>query len=789
MEGDAIGEIIQKEQDRLFIVDRECYIIFTGTSPEDERPFIRVGNYIDLPVEIIPLIENVVITDLLVGNPACEQFNIDIKQLPTNRYIGGRQVVNKYLNFQKIFGLDLTNATIVDVEKDIPYLSKQRELSARDSFMGIFYTNGNFKINHRDTNIMDLLRETGAAFDEGKALGLVSAAARDTKRYDGDGVVFIGGNPLFYRKGNFTCYHFPKRFIEEFASLSIDPTRIRVAVHPSSNFIHITRLFKWKHATGGKLRVYSGHREQMELAQKLFPGASINRQDFNGFAGDPADGPVTGNFPGTFNIGLSYPKTKPARLDLTLAYIKGARGLEQVLASRPDGVLVHYSVYEETSILFKSSRVPAVIVADGRLAASRGRIRGHALPVIHSGVQYEFRKYGSVDGLVGDIAARLDNVPAPEALTAADIEERYRALAASLREGAVSSALFRDAFNTLALCRAMLETEQERKRAGALRKAVQEIDLALDRESISSHTPASFRVILAFCGPLACEYMETPDDDAGKRASVIGEITEAMSGAAAAAGRSDEEAFNRRVLDDRERLKRLLELYRPRSEKGGLRELEKAMLQRKEEYYTDQPAIDEEAAPGAGKPAPWKRIAACAVVALSLAVSALLLSGHAGRWREERDRAARAAEELARKEIIARYRITVSPHDIFVYANAVALKNGYQRITFKGLKEKNPNWIYPGNRFLLDDGEAVTVKQGDTLWDIAGARLMDRHVRFYRLVDAIREKKSAGAGYAGELESAAKLSFSKEHHALIDELKGKTADGTAGQDKLLRGTR
>ena len=278
MEGDAIGEIIQKEQDRLFIVDRECYIIFTGTSPEDERPFIRVGNYIDLPVEIIPLIENVVITDLLVGNPACEQFNIDIKQLPTNRYIGGRQVVNKYLNFQKIFGLDLTNATIVDVEKDIPYLSKQRELSARDSFMGIFYTNGNFKINHRDTNIMDLLRETGAAFDEGKALGLVSAAARDTKRYDGDGVVFIGGNPLFYRKGNFTCYHFPKRFIEEFASLSIDPSRIRVAVHPSSNFIHITRLFKWKHATGGKLRVYSGHREQMELAQKLFPGASINRQ-------------------------------------------------------------------------------------------------------------------------------------------------------------------------------------------------------------------------------------------------------------------------------------------------------------------------------------------------------------------------------------------------------------------------------------------------------------------------------------------------------------------------------
>ena len=102
-----IKDIIKTDYDRLFIVDPECYIIFTGDSTEDVQPFIRIGNWIDMPVELIPLIENIIITDNIIGNPAHEQFNIDIRYLSTNRYIGSKNIVNKFLDFQKISGLTL----------------------------------------------------------------------------------------------------------------------------------------------------------------------------------------------------------------------------------------------------------------------------------------------------------------------------------------------------------------------------------------------------------------------------------------------------------------------------------------------------------------------------------------------------------------------------------------------------------------------------------------------------------------------------------------------------------
>ena len=86
----TLDDIIKTERDRLFVIDRECFIVFTGDSLDDEKPFIRIGTYVDLPVEIIPLVENIVITDTMVGNPAIEQFNIDITYLDTNRFIGSR---------------------------------------------------------------------------------------------------------------------------------------------------------------------------------------------------------------------------------------------------------------------------------------------------------------------------------------------------------------------------------------------------------------------------------------------------------------------------------------------------------------------------------------------------------------------------------------------------------------------------------------------------------------------------------------------------------------------------
>ena len=61
-----LNDIIKNDDDRLFIITPECFIVFTGDSIEDEKPFIRIGNSLSLTPRIIPLIENIIITDLNV---------------------------------------------------------------------------------------------------------------------------------------------------------------------------------------------------------------------------------------------------------------------------------------------------------------------------------------------------------------------------------------------------------------------------------------------------------------------------------------------------------------------------------------------------------------------------------------------------------------------------------------------------------------------------------------------------------------------------------------------------
>ncbi len=776
MKDEAISEIIQRESDRLFVIDRECYVIFTGTSLSDERPFIRIGNCMNLPVEIIPLIENIVITDLLSGNPAWEQFNIDIKSLPLNRYIGSRLVVNKYLNFQKIFGLDLTNAEIVDVEKDIPILSRERDLGGKDSFIGIFYTSGNFRINRGGARIMDLARETAGAFDDNRMHGLMAEAGRTSERFNGDGVLFIGGNPLFYKNRFFTAYHFPKRYFEEFSTLGIDPTRIRDMIHPSANFINITRLIKWKHGTSGRLRLFTNHTEQTDLVKKLFPGSSITRKDFNGFNHDTGDGLNIRNYPGTFNIRLSFTKTRPARTDLTLAYIKSARGLDRILRENPDGLILHYPVYEDMHLLMKSARIPVIIVSDA--AFSRGKLRNPSLPVIHNGLQYEFRRYASAGDLRGDIAGLESGAFISAESSVEEIESLTDRLTAALkRENTPAFDEYRTSYNALAFMRTMLENDVDRKRASALRKAIQEIDLALDRTTVPPLQPSVFRMVLAFAETAVYEIMEKSDLPTVLPVFLMEEITEEKLGLTDGPGRKEERDFYRRVLSDRDRLRRLLELYLPRSESAGFRELEKAISQRKETYFSDEPAIEEEIPPGKRQPTLLLKFASWVTVIASMIIIGILLAGHVRTWREDRARQTALREETEKKELVDKYGISISPYDIFMYVNEVALKNGYKKITIQGFKDKNPNWIYPGNRFLLDDDETITVKEGDTLWDIAHEKLMRKNIRFYKAAEAALESKNRGRPYANELESAKKFAFSKNHHAMIESLTGDGGDG------------
>ena len=49
-----LKDIIRTNKDRIFMVDPECFIIYTGSELDDPQPFIRIGNWAELPADLIP---------------------------------------------------------------------------------------------------------------------------------------------------------------------------------------------------------------------------------------------------------------------------------------------------------------------------------------------------------------------------------------------------------------------------------------------------------------------------------------------------------------------------------------------------------------------------------------------------------------------------------------------------------------------------------------------------------------------------------------------------------------
>src|SRR3990172_9044236 len=322
-----IKDIIKTDADRLFIVDPECYILFTGETKDDIQPFIRIGNWMDMPIELIPLVENIIITDSLIGNPSHEQFNIDVRYLSTNRYIGSRSIVVKFLEYQKIFGLDLANASVVDIEKDLPVLSAEKNISYKNQFIGVFYRDGNFKVLLNKNTIFDLNKIIRNPITNHNFHDLLSEAYADSKRYDSSGIVIVGHNPIFYHKKYFYSYLFPASYFYEFSLLGIDPGKIQTVFHPSPNLINISKFFKWLNYYQKKIRIFANTAD-IALVKKIFSNCAIKNEKFSSLAYKAGSGLSIKNYPGSYNLKLQFEAVPPHGNSLTAAFIKGSSGVK-----------------------------------------------------------------------------------------------------------------------------------------------------------------------------------------------------------------------------------------------------------------------------------------------------------------------------------------------------------------------------------------------------------------------------------------------------------------------------
>ena len=763
-----LKDIIKSDKDRLFVLDNECYIVFTADDLNDEKPLIRIGNWIDLPPESIPLIENIIVTDSITGNPSHEQFNIDPEILSTNRYIGSRQVIQNYLDFQKNFGLDLNNASVVDVEKDLPYLSKEQSITSKDSFLGIFYTNGNFRVIYKGKTLFDLKEYEDNSPGCIKLHDLISGVNKDSGKYSGSGILIFDNYILFYKNRYFTSYQFPKEYLNDFKILGIDPAKIRELILPSPSTTDITGFLKWCNSKKSLLKIYSNAKTSFVPMQKLFPDVLLKLEDFHGHSFDTGEGLKIQNYPGSLNEKIIYRNTSPSYKTLELAYLKEYAGIREILKEKLDGIIVPFTIYEQASAYFNSTFAPVVCLDDGNKNISK--IKGRNIIILNPRVKYEVCKFEE-DTVLESAARLIPDSDIFECVKTKDTEKIRNILFNNfhLKEKLEFNDI-KDYLNITSVLRFVLNTTKDRKFSAEIQKILQKAFSLFDKEVILENESHKVKISLYFYDYSIYEFFES-------------------NGAEFQLDSEDDLLFAERIKDDRIRFKELLKLYnltRNKTEKDYA-SLHNEIRRRKTIYNTEEIYIDrKELRKGLLKLrlAKLQKVFKVLLIILTAALlSIVLVKGYKyyGEYRESRKAEAEKQEILEAKkirfekekkekdELVEKYNIRVSDHDIYLYANKVARKNGYREIEYKDLKEKNPNWIFPGNVFYLMDGAKVNVKRGDTLWDISDKKLMAIQVEFYKLVDKI-EKAATKADKLNMLNKAREFAFSKKHYNKIEEI-------------------
>jgi len=162
---------------RVFRVDRDCYVIFTGFSAFDERPFVRIGysNYLEKVKEHI---SNVIITAGYLSSLRDEIKQIETEEFDTN-FIVPESIYNVFLKFLSSDSHHKVNMNIIDKQGLVDYSSVVAEVSQRYKSYVLLYEDGNFAITFSGKKIFDMFSVINKDLTTSKFLSLVSDKTKD----------------------------------------------------------------------------------------------------------------------------------------------------------------------------------------------------------------------------------------------------------------------------------------------------------------------------------------------------------------------------------------------------------------------------------------------------------------------------------------------------------------------------------------------------------------------------------------------------------------------------------
>jgi hypothetical protein len=796
-------------EERVFRIDDECYIIYLGTDRDDEKPFLRIGNSRRITPFVIKGTYNIVITDSLTGNPSLEPENMNRENSKENRYVGDKKITASLQKF--IHQFDIENGSVSTIE-DVQKAHKRAEVH--------FFDDGNIHILF-DRNLLFDLRKR-----EKKDLHFIERAhmlkdihTKNPLRYRADdlerpGFLLLEQNTLLFEKGKATALGLPEFYFIDFVNSGIDPDIIETVVTDDIGGSFF-KLLKRKWNTREHIRILTENTELVKTAAALLThtGAGALHADVTSFkkgekrtiAGYRLERNDSGflvkqkDLPFPILVSESSGSEREAFVlnPKTGTLVQPDRGMLPI----PAGVVHQFtkSVPEKQELLQTYMRDMLALIeddlkpAESMIAKLIDQVLGDMEQLSSKSMMDRVRKglkkiqlsedsglfylLNNVSGIIAILHETGDGKdPAASFMPLRDSVMKKLRTVKTVRTQLPIRGDFYPVTGNSVLLYGPVEGANSRDAYAFTRGLVEDLDRKA--ASFQEELDREFARLHAFLFELQGE--------------APGKGKTGQKGLAAGRVRGMPEGISIPKIGEA-------------GGSGKKTAAQESTTAEERQAYTTAPVQHVSYSRGMSRPLKLLIPAAVAVLAAILLILFFFFPETIGRQKpgeiQEADIAAieeTAADEDAesfepdqfleekgipqsaltdRRTVIYRGLIEITILDIFLLTNEIAVTNGFRRLDSVEETGRDPDWIYPGNLFVLPDSTEYTVVKGDTMWYIAHRFIIkrleedwDRYTSIKKEIEETTPDSQRKEVLSKDLKSIGARSYSENFRREIDVL-------------------
>lgn len=230
-----------RQSDRIFRLDRDTILVYTGREERDARPFLRVGAGQSMPPELLKYIENVILSEQEIANAGMELQWMKAtlgSGGESVRYVGSKERVSQMYAYAGLAEMDEEDRPPVKVAPYGPFNSR---VETKNKCMIMFMATGNFQITLNSSKLLDYFSYRHQKLNIDREYELITRALhrKERKAEKGTGFIYPGGTLsdklslywFFNRAGLYL--HPPENHHYDLVENSIDPENLKMAMSDS----------------------------------------------------------------------------------------------------------------------------------------------------------------------------------------------------------------------------------------------------------------------------------------------------------------------------------------------------------------------------------------------------------------------------------------------------------------------------------------------------------------------------------------------------------------------------